>query len=83
MNSAEIIEKLAIQTTCQKILLTIREDCKTLQDVESYVQRLLEEASGDAMYALYVNQKIERGLNDIKNGAVYSHAEVREKIKEL
>ena len=42
-NSAEIIEKLAIQTTCQKILLTIREDCKDLSDVEAYILKLLNE----------------------------------------
>ena len=43
-NSAEIIEKLAIQTTCQKILLTLREDCKDLKDIETYVLGLLKEA---------------------------------------
>ena len=42
-NSAEIIEKLAIQTTCQKILLTIREECKDIKDVEAYVLALLAE----------------------------------------
>ena len=40
-NSAEIIEKSAIQTTCQKILLTIKEDCKDIKDVENYVLALL------------------------------------------
>jgi hypothetical protein len=43
-NSAEIIEKLAIQTTCQKILLTIREDCKDVKDIENYILALLKEA---------------------------------------
>ncbi|MCL1823583.1 MAG: protein phosphatase [Oscillospiraceae bacterium] len=43
-NSAEIIERLAIQSTCQKILLTIKEDCKTLEDVERYVLQLLNES---------------------------------------
>jgi hypothetical protein len=41
-NSAEIIERLAVQATCQKILLTIKESCETLEDVEKYVLRLLE-----------------------------------------
>ena len=41
-NSAEIIEKLAIQSTCQKILLTIREECKDLKDVEEYILALLK-----------------------------------------
>jgi len=43
-NSAEIIERLAIQATCQKILLTLKEDCRTLEDIEKYVLQLLEES---------------------------------------
>jgi len=35
----------------------------------------------DIMYFLYVNQKIENGLNDIENGAVYSQSEAREKLR--
>jgi len=31
----------------------------------------------DVLYALYVRQKIERGFEDIKNGRVISHEEVR------
>ena len=46
-NSAEIIEKLAIESTCQKILLTIREDCENLKDVEKYVLFLLEEVKNN------------------------------------
>ncbi|MCL1903841.1 MAG: hypothetical protein FWF94_05450 [Oscillospiraceae bacterium] len=42
-NSAEIIERLAIQSTCQKILLTIKEDCKTIEDVEKYVLQILKD----------------------------------------
>ena len=42
-NSAEIIEKLAIQTTCQKILLTIREGDGGVKEIEEYIIALLEE----------------------------------------
>jgi hypothetical protein len=35
----------------------------------------------DVMYFLYVNQKIEKGLNDIKAGNVLLQNEVREKLK--
>ena len=42
-NIAEIIEKLAIQTTCQKILLTIREGNGDLAEIEEYILALLEE----------------------------------------
>jgi hypothetical protein len=35
----------------------------------------------DIMYYLYVNQKIEKGLNDIEHGAVFSQAEAREKLR--
>ena len=31
----------------------------------------------DIMYYLYVNQKIEKGLEDIKKGAVYTREEAR------
>ena len=43
-NSAEIIERLAIQTTCHKILLTIKENCKDIKDVEEYILVLLRDA---------------------------------------
>jgi len=43
-NSAEIIEKLATQNTCHKILLTIKEGgCKDLQELEKYILEMLEE----------------------------------------
>ena len=35
----------------------------------------------DIMYFLYVNQKIDNGLNDIEKGAVYSQSEAREKLR--
>jgi hypothetical protein len=35
----------------------------------------------DIMYFLYVNQKIENGLNDIEKGQVFSQSEAREKLK--
>ena len=31
----------------------------------------------DVLYALYIRQKIERGFDDIENGRVVSHEEVR------
>ena len=43
-NSAEIIQWTTVQATCQKILLTIKEDCKTLEDVEKYVRDMLDDA---------------------------------------
>jgi hypothetical protein len=42
-NSAEIIENLAIQTTLQKILLTIREGNGDLKEIEQYIVTLLKE----------------------------------------
>ena len=35
----------------------------------------------DIMYFLYVNQKIDNGLNDIEKGQVFSQNEAREKLK--
>jgi len=35
----------------------------------------------DIMYFLYVNQKIDKGVNDIEKGAVYSQNEARDKIR--
>jgi len=40
-NSAEVVHRLAVQVTCQKILLAIREDCKTIEDIEKYIIQLL------------------------------------------
>ena len=35
----------------------------------------------DIMYYLYVNQKIEKGLEDIEKGNVYTREEVREYLR--
>jgi len=35
----------------------------------------------DIMYFLYVNQKIDNGLDDIEKGRVFSQNEAREKLK--
>jgi len=35
----------------------------------------------DIMYYLYVNQKIEKGLDDIEKGAVYTREEAREYLR--
>jgi len=35
----------------------------------------------DIMYYLYVNQKIEKGLEDIEKGAVYTREEAREYLR--
>ncbi|MCL2820134.1 MAG: hypothetical protein FWD38_04800 [Oscillospiraceae bacterium] len=35
----------------------------------------------DIMYFLYVNQKLDKGLDDIENGAVYTMEEAREYIR--
>ena len=42
-NSADIIQWTTVQTTCQKILLTIKEDCQTLDDVEKYIRDMLDD----------------------------------------
>jgi hypothetical protein len=34
----------------------------------------------DIMYFLYVNQKIDKGLDDVDKGAVYQQVEAREKL---
>ena len=34
----------------------------------------------DIQYHLYVIQKIERGLNDIKENKIYSHEEAKKKL---
>jgi len=35
----------------------------------------------DIMYFLYVNQKLDKGLDDIEKGAVYTKEEAREYIR--
>jgi predicted transcriptional regulator len=43
--------------------------------------KLPEQATlDDAMYTLYVRQKIEEGLKDIAEGRVVSHEEVRRRL---
>ena len=35
----------------------------------------------DIMYYLYVNQKIDKGLNDINSGAIYTQPEARKRLQ--
>jgi predicted transcriptional regulator len=52
--------------------MTVKEQARQMLD------ELPESATwDDVLYALYVRQKIERGFDDIKNGRVISHEEVR------
>ena len=52
--------------------LTIKENVKTL--VDSLPDNLTYD---DVMYEIYVKQKIEKGLADIKNGNVLPHEQVK------
>ena len=36
--------------------------------------------SDDLMYRIYVRQKIETGLSDLRNGRVHSHASIRKEF---
>ena len=54
--------------------VTIKENIKSL--VDSLPDNLTYD---DIMYEIYVKQKIEKGLDDIKKGNVLPH----EKVKEL
>ena len=52
------------------------------QDAINGIQALPDSSTwDDIMYFLYVNQKIDKGLNDIENGNIYLQSEVREKLK--
>jgi hypothetical protein len=52
--------------------MTVKEQARQLLD------ELPESVTwDDVLYALYVRQKIERGFDDVKNGRVISHEEVR------
>lgn len=52
------------------------------QEVSKLLQTLPDDCSlEDIQYHLYVIQKIERGLNDAKEGRVYSQEEVERKME--
>ena len=53
--------------------------------VKEDVRRILDQTSDDVsfediQYHIYVCQKIERGLKDIKDGRVLSHEEVEQRM---
>jgi predicted transcriptional regulator len=51
------------------------------QILHELADKLPEQATlDDAMYTLYVRQKVEEGLNDIAGGRVVSHEEVRRRL---
>lgn len=53
-------------------MLAVKESAKQV------VENLSDQSTwDDLMYELYVRQKIDRGLNDLKNGRVVAHEEVR------
>jgi predicted transcriptional regulator len=52
---------LAVKESAQQVVDSMQESCSW----------------DDLMYELYVRQKIDQGLDDLKNGRVVSHEEVR------
>lgn len=51
------------------------------QEVSNLLNRLPDDCTlEDVQYHLYVLQKIERGLKDVKEGRVYTQEEVEEKM---
>lgn len=51
------------------------------QIVHDIAEHLSEEASfDDAMYALYVRQKLEEGLRDLDEGRTYTQEEVERRL---
>ena len=52
------------------------------QDAINVINTLPDTATwDDIMYYLYVNQKIDKGLSDIENGAVLTQSEAREVLR--
>jgi predicted transcriptional regulator len=51
------------------------------EEVRKLLDQLPDEASfEDIQYHIYVREKIERGLKDVKEGRVFTQAEVEEKM---
>ena len=51
------------------------------QIVHDVADHLPEQATfDDAMYALYVRQKLEKGLRDLDEGRTYTQAEVEQRL---
>lgn len=55
---------------------------QTLKEiVHEIADHLPEQATfDDAMYALYVRQKLEKGLRDIEEGRTYTQEEVEQRL---
>jgi len=54
------------------------------QDAIDWIRTLPDSSTwGDIMYFLYVNQKIEKGLSDIENGAVYLQSVARKRVRRI
>lgn len=51
------------------------------QIVHDIADHLTEQATfDDAIYALYVRQKLEKGLRDLDEGRTYTQAEVEQRL---
>ncbi len=51
------------------------------QEVKEILSRLPDDTTlEDIQYHLYVLQKIERGLDDVRKGRVYSHEEIEKRM---
>ena len=54
---------------------------KVKDEAKKNVDKLPDQATwDDLMYELYVRQKIEEGLNDVKNNNVISHDEMKKRF---
>lgn len=51
------------------------------QIVHEIADRLTEQATfDDALYALYIRQKLEQGLRDLEEGRTHTQAEVEQRL---
>lgn len=52
------------------------------QEIQAFVERLPDDATWEEVqYHIYVRQKIERALEDVKHGRTFSHEEVKAEMQ--
>lgn len=64
-----------------KILLKDEDMGKLKDEAKDLIDKLPDDASlDDLMYELYVNQKVQNGLDAIENGDFHTHEDVKKRF---
>ena len=76
------VKEQAVAYSAKKKITKVQTLTKPKRAVSKLLRNLKDDVTyEDIMYEIYVLEKAERGLRDIKDGRIVSHEEVKQHVK--